>query len=148
MKLWAAASCLALWSCSSAEPGSVNAEAHGATPAPSARQSAQQAAGNVPAATETASYPLKDWMVANLNRPLRTEDFAALGKSLTLAADFAPPQFPEWQRFARQGSEAAAAHDIERVRASCTDCHNKYRTEYRNKMRTQPLGGAEPRSQK
>lgn len=94
-------------------------------------------------AADTGDYPLKQWMSANLARPVKTEDFAALEHSLATAAGFAPPEFPGWRAIAEGGARAARARDIAVVRASCTDCHNEYRHEYRETMRTRSLSRKE-----
>jgi len=140
---WFTSAALALSGCGSHEPGSVNAERGAAV---SAAPRADDGSPRKESAATAQTFPLKDWMTANLNRPLRTEDFAALNRSLTSAASYAPQQFPEWSRIARQGAEAAAAHDMAGVRSSCTECHDKYRAEYKNTMRSHALVVSEPRS--
>lgn len=85
------------------------------------------------------NYPLQEWMSANLARPVKAQDFPALERALGSLASIGPDQFPDWKRFAKAGAIAAAAKDIDRVRASCTDCHQTYRAEYRAQMRTRPL---------
>jgi hypothetical protein len=88
-----------------------------------------------------AATPMKDWMVASLARPVKQQDFAALERALHTTAGYAPSEFPEWGAIAERGARAAAAHDIEAVRESCTACHNEYRADYREQMRSRPLLG-------
>lgn len=150
MNRWCAIAGLALAGCGSHEAGSVTAETRAAADEPAPQAAAREGAGTPrkesAAAATTQGFPMKDWMTANLNRPLRTEDFDALARSLTAAAGYAPPQYPDWSRIAQQGAEAAAAHDMAGVRASCTECHNKYRAEYKSTMRNQALVVSQPRS--
>ena len=144
MNRWLALAGIAIWSCSNQDPGTVNAE-----PPPSSEEPASVAspredeghASKAQAATATSAqtFPLKEWMAANLNRPLRTDDFDALARSLNTAASYAPQRFGDWARIARQGATAAAAHDMAGVRASCSECHDKYRAEYKSSMRTRLL---------
>lgn len=84
-------------------------------------------------------YPLKQWMQANMGRAIKVEDFEALERGLTMVAGWAPTEFPDWHAIAERGARAAAAHDIDGVRRACGDCHNEYRTEYREQMRTRSL---------
>jgi hypothetical protein len=151
MNRWPAIAALALSGCGNHDPGSTSAEPRAATEEPLRSAPAREDDGSPrsersAAAAAAQTFPLKDWMTANLNRPLRTDDFDALARSLTTAAGYAPRQFTDWSRIARQGAEAAAAHDMSGVRTSCTECHNKYRAEYKSTMRTQALVVAEPRS--
>jgi hypothetical protein len=144
MNRWLALTGIALWSCSSQEPAVVHAEPAASSAEPRSLSSpredeghaSNEQAGSAPGAQR---FPLKEWMVANLNRPLRTDDFDALARSLATAASYAPHQFADWSRIAQQGAKAAAAHDMVGVRASCSECHDRYRTEYKNTMRTQLL---------
>jgi hypothetical protein len=137
---WLALGCAAIVACSGQDHAGASAgEANAVTePAPTSTSSQPQRATSYPLAPE-ATYPLKEWMTSNLNRPLRTTNFDELGKSLATAATYAPQRFADWRQIAEQGAAAAAAHDLDGVRASCNDCHTKYRAEYKKIMRTQPL---------
>jgi hypothetical protein len=144
---WFVIACVATVACGSQEAHGTSAEANVTPePLPGVTPAAPENVAKDPAAEATAAgAPLRDWMVANLNRPLRTVDFTALGRSLSTAATYAPEQFPDWRRIAQQGVDAAAAHDLDGVRASCSECHTKYRADYRKNLRSQPLNVSEPR---
>jgi hypothetical protein len=118
-----------------AEPSPVASAAPGAAPG--------AASSPAPAAADSEDFPLKQWMSANLGRAIKTEDFPALERALASAAGFAPPEFPGWRAIAERGSRAAAARNIAGARDSCTQCHNKFRAEYRAKMRTRLLSQTE-----
>jgi len=92
-----------------------------------------------PAAAETESAPLKVWMTANLARPVKTQEFEALGRAFAALAEGGPPELAGWAGIAARGVQAAAERDIERVRRSCADCHQTYRAEYRERFRTRPF---------
>ena len=85
--------------------------------------------------SDPKSAPLKVWMTANLARTVKTEDFEALARALATLAEGGPPELAGWAGVAERGARAAAAGDIERVRASCADCHASFRTEYRERFR-------------
>jgi hypothetical protein len=124
-----------------------------AAPAPVASEPpAAPAESPAPAAEETpaapaqkAPTPMKDWMTSSLARPVKQQDFAALERALHTTADYAPSEFADWRDIAERGARAAAARDIEAVRESCKTCHNEYRLDYREQMRSRPLGGVKGR---
>jgi hypothetical protein len=97
-----------------------------------------------PPPSEPESAPLKVWMTANLSRAVKTEDFEALGRALSALAQGGPPEFAGWAGIAERGAQAAAERDIERVRASCAECHKAYRADYRERFRARPFAPHAP----
>jgi hypothetical protein len=84
-------------------------------------------------------HPLKSWMTANMARPIKTGSFDELARALALVAKIDAPGLTDWAPIARRGRQAAFARDIDAVRASCADCHDRYRDAYRRTMRDRPL---------
>jgi cytochrome c556 len=78
-------------------------------------------------------------MTSNLARPLKSGRFEELARSFSTAAEWAPPGYADWAAIAQQGRQAAFARDIDGVRASCAECHEKYRMAYRRTLHNQPL---------
>ena len=95
--------------------------------------------GQTPDADSAGSFPLKVWMAANLARPMKTQDVEALNGALSLVASNAPSELPGWAAIADRGARAAAAGDVERVRQCCSDCHDTYRKDYRERFRSRPF---------
>jgi hypothetical protein len=125
----AVAVCFAACSCT-------RAVAEGEPPAPTA----VEAVGVPPTmSTSSESAPLKQWMAANLARTVKTQDFEALARALSVLAESAPPELAGWGAIADRGAQAARDRDIDRVRQSCGDCHQTYRREYRERFQTRPF---------
>jgi hypothetical protein len=59
----------------------------------------------------------------------------ALAKALTYAADHAPPGYAEWATIAKAGAGKAAAGDVDGAKASCKQCHDAYKDQYKSSMR-------------
>ena len=123
----AAVVCFAACSCT-------RAVAEGEPPGPTA----VEAAGVSPT-TSSESAPLKQWMAANLARTVKTQDFEALARALSVLAESAPPELAGWGAIADRGAQAARDRDIDWVRQSCADCHQTYRREYRERFQTRPF---------
>jgi hypothetical protein len=83
---------------------------------------------------------LGKWMKPNMGAPLAGQDFATLQKSLDLVASKPPPgDYPNWASFAKAGSAAAAKQDLPGVKASCKNCHDAYRENYKKEFATRPF---------
>jgi hypothetical protein len=80
--------------------------------------------------------PLQKWMRVNMGTPLASGDFDALGKALDHAGGFSPDAtWTTWAQFAKQGSTAAAAKDMNGVKASCKSCHDAFKDKYKAQYR-------------
>jgi hypothetical protein len=88
--------------------------------------------------------PLKLWMTANLSRAMKAQELPTLGRGLAIVAANVPPDFGTWAAIAERGVRAAAAGDVEEVRRSCTDCHDRYRASYRERHRARAYPFEEP----
>jgi hypothetical protein len=86
--------------------------------------------------------PLQAWMKANIVGPKSAGNAQLLAKNLTRIAALAPAASgwsADWKTISDAGATAAAKSDKDGVNASCTSCHNKYRKEYREKYRANPV---------
>lgn len=84
--------------------------------------------------------PLRTWMKAELLHRLKQSDFDRLATSLDGLTALRPPGLDRWETFAGDGARAAAAHDLEAVRRACMNCHQVYRTRYRETLRSRSIG--------
>jgi hypothetical protein len=110
------------------------AAADGPTSAPA------QAPAPAACGTSDNPCPLQKWMRANMGAPLAAGDTDALGKALDHAAAFSPdPTWTTWAQFAKQGSTAAAAKDMNGVKASCKSCHDAFKDKYKAQFRARAV---------
>lgn len=81
--------------------------------------------------------PLQDWMRRNLALALAKKDGAALATHFEEIERRNPAkgQWANWNRFAREGAEAARAGRFSGVITTCGRCHSVYRSEYIAKYR-------------
>jgi cytochrome c556 len=90
--------------------------------------------------TSDTPCPLQKWMRANMGASLAAGDMDALGKALDHAAGLSPDAtWTAWAQFAKQGSAAATAKDMNGVKASCKSCHDAFKDKYKAQYRTRPV---------
>ncbi len=83
---------------------------------------------------------LGKWMKPNMGAPMAGQDFATLQTSLALVASKPPPgDYPNWASIAKAGSAAAAKQDVAGVKASCKQCHDAYKENYKKEFATRPF---------
>lgn len=80
--------------------------------------------------------PTQRWMKSTLQAYLRTRDFKRLQTSLRALAQRAPEGYELWTETAERGAKAAASSDEAGVQKSCQDCHERYRSRFRQQHRT------------
>jgi hypothetical protein len=83
--------------------------------------------------------PLYAWMKANTSPAMSGEDYDGLAKALGKIVAFAPPGYSNWPSIARDGADAARAHSLDGVKASCRGCHNQYKDKYKKEMRDRAI---------
>jgi hypothetical protein len=72
--------------------------------------------------------------------PMQSKDLASVAAGLDKAADLVKdPGFPEWAALSKAGAEAARKGDVAATKASCKDCHDKYKDAYKAKLRTKAV---------
>lgn len=82
--------------------------------------------------------PMQAWMKSVMAAASSSNDGDRLAKALTYAAGHAPPGYDEWATIARAGATKARTDDIEGAKASCKQCHDKYKEGYKATMRDRP----------
>lgn len=88
--------------------------------------------------------PLQGWMKANMNPPMKANDWQGLADALERAATLAPPDYQKagygnWVSICKDGASAARAAELNAVKAACRGCHDQYKTKYRQEMRSRPI---------
>jgi hypothetical protein len=78
-------------------------------------------------------------MKANTSPAMNAQDFGALAVALDKAATFAPPGYSNWASIAHDGANAARAHGLDGVKASCKSCHTQYKYKYKKELRDRPI---------
>lgn len=69
---------------------------------------------------------------------LAANDAAALAVALDRMAGFSPTPGPEWKTMSKVAAEAAREGDVAAARKSCQGCHNAFKAQYKEKLRTRP----------
>ena len=110
----------------------------------SAQEPAERQADDACGKSGLPDCPLQGWMKTNLVAAKAAGDMAKLETAFRKVATLAPKGSgwdKEWSALALGGAEAAKKGDKDAVAKTCTDCHAKFRKEYREKYRTTPVGG-------
>jgi hypothetical protein len=79
--------------------------------------------------------PTQHWMKSTLQAYLRTKDYKRLEGSFKELAAHTPGGYEHWGDMAETGARAAAQGDEATVRKSCQDCHDAYRSSFRQQYR-------------
>jgi hypothetical protein len=116
------------------------AEEEGAAIAPRTAVAAAVSPGSAPtcgAAWEGSAKPcpLQGWMRDHVGQAMADEDFLVLASALDLVARATPDATWEWQRIARDAAAASRRQDWAQVRASCRECHERYRPTFKVRYR-------------
>jgi hypothetical protein len=100
--------------------------------APPAGSAAAKAACGGPGQPEC---PTQQWMKSTLQAFLRTKDYKRLESSFKELASHSPQGFEHWGDISEAGARAAAQGDEALVRKSCQECHDAYRSSFRQQYR-------------
>jgi hypothetical protein len=57
----------------------------------------------------------------------------ALEKLLGVVGVMGPEEFTDWEKIAEAGAAAAKRGDFNATKKSCTECHDRYRDQYKAK---------------
>lgn len=132
----------------SSESASVVAAASAAPPASvELARKAYQPAPRPPRATAPVAScgdkknpcPLQRWMREKMAPALAANDAPALAAALDRMARFSPSPGPEWKTMSESAAAAARAGDVAGARKSCQGCHNAFKAQYKEKLRTRPV---------
>ncbi|WP_434046892.1 MULTISPECIES: hypothetical protein [Sorangium] len=131
-----------------AEPAATAAAA-----APKATAAASAAAAAGPAATGAAPAgekkfecgakgqkmcPMQAWMKSTMASATSSGDGAKIAAALQYVAGKPPPGMGSWGAISRAGAAKAKAGDIDGAKASCKQCHDLYKEQYKKAMRDRP----------
>lgn len=83
--------------------------------------------------------PLQRWMREKMAPALAANDAPALAAALDKMAKFSPSPGPEWRTISETAAEAARKGDVTGARKSCQGCHNAFKAQYKQKLRTRPV---------
>lgn len=84
--------------------------------------------------------PMQKWMRSYVGTPMQAKDLAGVAAGLEKAADLVKDgAFPEWAALSKAGANAARQGDLGATKASCKDCHDKYKDSYKAKLRTKAV---------
>jgi hypothetical protein len=82
--------------------------------------------------------PMQAWMKSVMADASSSGDGPKLAQALTYAANHAPPGYANWAAMANAGAAKAKAGDIDGAKASCKECHDAYKDDYKRTMRDRP----------
>jgi hypothetical protein len=82
---------------------------------------------------------MQHWMKTVLANASSSGDGPKLARALTELAGHAPPGFPRWSTIANAGAAKAKAGDIDGAKASCKQCHDAYKDQYKATVRDRPF---------
>jgi hypothetical protein len=83
--------------------------------------------------------PMQGWMKKVMATASSGGDGDKLAQALTYVATHAPPGYPKWTDLAKAGAAKAKAGDIDGAKASCKECHDAYKDNYKATMRDRPF---------
>ncbi|AUX41369.1 uncharacterized protein SOCE26_027800 [Sorangium cellulosum] len=124
-----------------------------AAAAPKSASSAAAAASAAPAATGAAQAgekkfdcgskgqkpcPMQAWMKSTMASATSSGDGAKIAAALTYVAGKPPPGMGSWVSISKNGASKAKAGDIDGAKASCKQCHDLYKEQYKKTMRDRP----------
>ncbi|WP_437513381.1 hypothetical protein [Sorangium sp. So ce1099] len=131
-----------------AEPAETAAAA-----APKATAAASAAAAAAPAATGAAQAgekkfdcgakgqkmcPMQAWMKSTMASATSSGDGPKIAAALQYVAGKPPPGMGSWGAISKAGAAKAKAGDIDGAKASCKQCHDLYKEQYKKTMRDRP----------
>lgn len=90
------------------------------------------AAGLAVLPAEAADTSLKDVM-KKMNTQVLNGDAKALAPLFDATKAKARAEFSNWNAISDKGKAAAAAGDLDGAKATCKECHDAYRNEYKTK---------------
>ena len=83
--------------------------------------------------------PMQGWMKSVMAAASSSGEGAKLAQALEYVAGHAPPGYGNWSTIANAGAAKAKAGDIDAAKASCKQCHDAYKDDYKAKMRDRPF---------
>ncbi|WP_437561852.1 hypothetical protein [Sorangium sp. So ce542] len=136
-----------------AETAAADAKAETAAAAAKATATASAAAAAAPAATGAAQAgekkfecgskgqklcPMQAWMKSTMASATSSGDGEKIAAALQYVAGKPPPGMGSWGAISKAGAAKAKAGDIDGAKASCKQCHDLYKEQYKKTMRDRP----------
>ncbi|WP_437727294.1 hypothetical protein [Sorangium sp. So ce861] len=136
-----------------AETAAADAKAETAAAAAKATAAASAAAAAAPAATGAAQAgekkfecgskgqklcPMQAWMKSTMASATSSGDGEKIAAALQYVAGKPPPGMGSWVAISKAGAAKAKAGDIDAAKASCKQCHDLYKEQYKKTMRDRP----------
>ncbi|WP_437736579.1 hypothetical protein [Sorangium sp. So ce1335] len=124
-----------------------------AAAAPKATAAASAVAAAAPASTGAAQAgekkfecgskgqkpcPMQAWMKSTMASATSSGDGEKIAAGLQYIAGKPPPGMGSWAAISRAGAAKAKAGDIDGAKASCKQCHDLYKEQYKKTMRDRP----------
>jgi len=113
--------------------------AHARAPYKAAPRAAQATTPVASCGDKKNPCPLQRWMREKMAPALAANDAAALAAALDRMAKLSPTPGPEWRTMSETAAEAARKGDVAEARKSCQGCHNAFKAQYKQKLRTRPV---------
>lgn len=136
-----------------AEPTAAASAAPAETAAPKATAAASAGAAAGPASTGAAQAgekkfecgakgqklcPMQAWMKSTMASATSSGDAAKIATALQYVASKPPPGMGSWVGISKAGIAKAKAGDVDGAKASCKQCHDLYKEQYKKTMRDRP----------
>ncbi|WP_437592598.1 hypothetical protein [Sorangium sp. So ce1000] len=82
--------------------------------------------------------PMQAWMKSTMASATSSGDSAKIAAALQYVAGKPPPGMGSWAAISKAGVAKAKAGDIDGAKASCKQCHDLYKEQYKKTMRDRP----------
>ncbi|WP_437970258.1 hypothetical protein WMF04_13580 [Sorangium sp. So ce260] len=82
--------------------------------------------------------PMQAWMKSTMASATSSGDGAKIAAALQYVAGKPPPGMGSWGAISKAGAAKAKAGDIDGAKASCKQCHDLYKEQYKKTMRDRP----------
>lgn len=119
-------------------PSAAESSAAVAAP-PEASASAVPAAKQFACGAKEKPCPMQGWMKRVMAPAASAGEGPALASALTYVAKHVPPGFDTWAAISNEGVKKAKAGDVDGAKASCKQCHDAYKAQYKATMRDRPF---------
>ncbi|KYG04284.1 hypothetical protein BE18_32775, partial [Sorangium cellulosum] len=82
--------------------------------------------------------PMQAWMKSTMASATSSGDGEKIAAALQYVAGKPPPGMGSWGAISKAGAAKAKAGDIDGAKASCKQCHDLYKEQYKKTMRDRP----------
>ncbi|AUX30983.1 MULTISPECIES: hypothetical protein [Sorangium] len=82
--------------------------------------------------------PMQAWMKSTMASATSSGDGEKIAAALQYVAGKPPPGMGSWATISKAGASKAKAGDIDGAKASCKQCHDLYKEQYKKTMRDRP----------